>query len=127
MPTTQKQKDQRDALLYNLLPGERARIAKFQNGKDPITGAPLKPNSNLDHDHNSGLARGLLNPLTNKRLIENTDLLRAMIAYLEDPPAPKALGEKVYGLLGRAKRKKRMLYGPDGTKEPRPRSLTQNA
>lgn len=119
--TTQKQKDQRDALLYNLKPGEREQIRKFQGGRDPITGAPLKSNANLDHHHGSGLCRGLLNPLTNKAMIENTAMLVAMIRYLEDPPAPKALGEKVYGLLGRAKRKKVMRYGPLGTKQPVPR------
>jgi hypothetical protein len=121
MPTTQKQKDDRDRELYNLLPGERERMRKYQKGRDPITGQPLKPAAHCDHNHQTGAIRGLLNPLTNKRLIEDADLLTAMLKYLEDPPAPKALGEKVYGLLGRAKRKKVMKYGPLGTREPLPR------
>lgn len=111
-------KDRRDAELYNLLPGEREKIRAFQGGKDPITGQELKPYAQLDHDHRTGLIRGLLNPLTNKFLIDDVDRLEASVRYLVDPPAVKALGEKVYGLIGKAKRKKVMKYGPDGTLEP---------
>jgi hypothetical protein len=114
-------KEKRDALLYNLKPGERQRIAAFQGFKDPITGQPLKPNANLDHDHATGLCRGLLNPMTNKRLIDNRKTLIATLKYLENPPAVEALGEAVYGVLGRTTRKHRR-YGPDGSKEPRPRT-----
>jgi Recombination endonuclease VII len=116
-------KDKRDRLLYNLLPGEREKIARFQNYKDPITGYPLKARANLDHDHTSGLCRGLLNPLTNKRLVDDLTKLKKMETYLLNPPAVIALGEKVYGLIGRAKRKKTMLYGPAGTPLPQTRSV----
>ena len=108
----------RDRLLYNLLDGERAKIFAFQNGLDPISGRPLTPMANLDHDHRNGLVRGLLNPFTNKYLIDDLDILRASIRYLENPPAVLALNEKVYGLIGKAQRKKKMLYGPDGRLEP---------
>src|SRR5579859_1765707 len=121
MSKTLTPKEKRDALLYNLRPGERELIRSFQNNRDPITGDVLKPNANLDHDHTSGLCRGLLNPMTNKLLIDKRDVLIATLKYLENPPAVAALGEEVYGLLGRAKRKKRMVYGPDGSPTPRPR------
>lgn len=117
-------KEKRDALLYNLLPGERERIRAFQGGRDPITGQPLKPNANLDHDHKSGLCRGLLNPMTNKLLIDNRQTLIATLKYLENPPAVAALGEPVYGLMGRAKKKKVMIYGPNGTNRPHPRKAS---
>lgn len=115
---TSPSKDKRDALLYNLLPGERQKIAAFQGGRDPITGDELKPYAQLDHDHRTGLIRGLLNPLTNRFLIDDVDRLEASVRYLVDPPAVKALGERVYGLMGKAKRKKKMRYGPSGTPEP---------
>jgi hypothetical protein len=81
--------------------------------------------ANLDHCHRTGLVRGLLNPFTNKHLIDDLDILRASIAYLENPPAVRALG-RVYGLLGKAQRKKKMLYGPDGSPAPLPRSRGTN-
>lgn len=112
---------ERDRKLYNLLPGDRALIRAFQNDLDPITGAQLVVNAHLDHCHKTGLVRGMLNPLTNKFLIDNLEILHASIAYLENPPAPMALGGPVYGLIGKAQIKKVMKYGPGGTPEPLPR------
>jgi len=125
MSKTLTPKEKRDALLYNLRPGERDLIRSFQNNRDPITGDLLKPNANLDHDHATGLARGLLNPMTNKRLIDNRKVLIATLKYLENPPAVAALGEEVYGLIGKAKRKKVMKYGPNGQPKPTPRQSSR--
>jgi len=111
---------ERDRLLYNLLEGERDIIRAFQGNRDPITGEPLADWAHLDHDHKTGLIRGLLNPMTNKFLVDKLDILRASIAYLEHPPAVSALGE-VYGLIGKAQKKKKMLYGQDGSPVPQPR------
>lgn len=119
-------RDQRDALLYNLLPGDRAKIYAFQNGFDPISGRPLTPMANLDHDHRTGLVRGLLNPFTNKYLVDDFATLWATMKYLHAPPAVAALGEPVYGLLGKAQRKRKMLYGPDGRPDPQVRSRGAN-
>ena len=126
MPTS-RSKDQRDWELYGLLPGERDKIREYQRGLDPITGQPLKLNANLDHCHISGLCRGLLNPMTNKRLVDNITVLKRTLEYLENPPAVAALGEKVYGLIGKAKRKKKMRYGPMGTPDPQPRKNAKSA
>ncbi len=112
---------ERDRRLYNLLPGDRARIREYQGELDPITGEPLSVNAHVDHCHKTGLIRGMLNPLTNKFLIDDVMRLQASIAYLLNPPAPHALGGKVYGLLGKAQLKKVMKYGPDGAPEPQPR------
>jgi hypothetical protein len=114
-------RQKRDALLYNLRPGDRELIAAYQGGRDPVTGQTLKPNANCDHDHKSGLIRGLLNPMTNKLLIDNRQTLINTLKYLENPPAVAALGEKVYGLIGKAQRKKVMKYGPSGASVPHPR------
>jgi hypothetical protein len=114
-------RSERDRILYNLLPGDRGKIRAFQNELDPITGAALAVNAHVDHDHKNGLIRGMLNPLTNKFLIDNVDILRASIAYLLDPPAPRALGSPVYGLIGKAQIKKVMKYGPDGSLVPHTR------
>ena len=116
-------KAKRDAKFYNLLPGERQRIWDFQQGLDPISGLPLVPRANMDHCHTTGLVRGLLNPITNRKLVDNIALLKATLAYLENPPAPQALEEKVYGLIGRAQNKKKMLYGPSKTPQPIQRAV----
>lgn len=115
-------KAKRDREFYNLLPHEREVIRKAQGNKDPITGEPLSEHAHLDHDHKNGLVRGLLNPMTNKTLIDKLDILRKSIEYLEHPPAVRAIGT-VYGLIGKAKKKKKMLYGPDGSPEPQPRVM----
>ena len=115
---TDDYKAKRDAKFYNLLPGERQRIWDFQKGLDPISGLPLVPRANMDHCHITGLVRGLLNPITNRKLVDNIALLKSTLAYLENPPAPQALEEKVYGLIGRAQNKKKMLYGPSKTPQP---------
>lgn len=115
------QKEKRDAALYNLLPGEREKIRAHQGGRDPITGDLLKPNANMDHDHRTGLVRGLLNPMTNKKLQDDKNLLIRTLKYLDNPPAVAALGETVYGLVGRAQRKRRPRYGPNGSEKPHPR------
>jgi hypothetical protein len=118
-------RDQRDAVLYNLLPGEREILRQFQGGRDPISGMPLVPGANLDHDHKTGKVRGLLNPITNKFLVDNERRLLAMLSYIRNPPAPLALGETVFGLIGQAKHKKKMLYGPNGTSTPHPRKKNE--
>ena len=113
-------KAKRDREFYNLLPGDRDKIRAYQNYRDPITGEPLSDHAHLDHDHKTGLVRGLLNPMTNKFLIDKPEILRKSIEYLENPPAVKALGS-VYGLIGKAKKKKKMLYGPNGDPVPQHR------
>ena len=116
-------KQKNDAKLYNLLPGDRERIWAYQNGFDPISKMPLVPEANLDHDHSTGKIRGLLNPMTNKFLVDDEQKLIAMLLYIQHPPAPEALGETVYGVMGQAKHKKKMRYGPDGGPTPQVRAI----
>lgn len=103
------------AQLYNLTEEDREKIENFQKGACGISGRPpYGRRLNIDHDHKSGLIRGLLDWRINKGLAYFNDdpaLLRAAAAYLENPPAVAALGAPRYGLIGKAKKKRKMVYG----------------
>jgi len=65
---------------------------------------------NVDHDHTSGLVRGLLCWRCNSRVIgaarDDPSVLRAAAEYLDHPPACAAIGA-VYGRTGRVTKKRR--------------------
>jgi Recombination endonuclease VII len=119
------------AVLFNITPEEHNAIKEFQ-GNDPfyklLLAAPGKRDA-TDHSHDSGLVRGILEWRVNKAygLLEKAcpdnlpEVLRALALYHEYPPAVFALGECRYGLLGLARKKVKMLYGPYGSKTPQPR------
>jgi hypothetical protein len=102
--------------LYRITPTDYDEILRFQKGECPITGNSLITGvSNVDHCHRSGKVRGLLSPMVNKGLAffrDDPALLRAAADYLENPPATIALGAPRYGLIGKAIRKKKPIYGP---------------
>lgn len=101
--------------LYRLTSEDWNKILAFQGGVCPITGRlPGRVAFNTDHSHDTGLIRGLLSPWANKGLAYFDDdpaQLRRAAAYLESPPAVAALGREVYGLIGQARRKRKMVYG----------------
>lgn len=115
MPSPTSPRAKRLWQLYRLTEEEYNAILAHQGGVCPITGRlPGRVALNVDHCHETGLIRGLLSPLANKGLAYFNDdpyELRAAATYLESPPAPVALGRKVFGLLGQARRKKVMVYG----------------
>ena len=110
--------------LYRITPEEQDKVEQFQRDdsvlRDLLTRGDPKVPARLytDHSHTSGLFRGRLAYLINKGLgvIEGTykertsEILRALADYLEYPPAVKVIGPR-YGLLGRAKKKRKMIYG----------------
>lgn len=107
-------RDARLKRLYSLEPGEYEKILNFQEGKCFICRRPPKEGKNLhvDHNHISGLTRGLLCWVDNAALGKFRDDLKRVAnahAYLLDPPATAALGKQVFGRTGRItnKRKKR--------------------
>ena len=113
-------------MLYRITPEEQDLVENLQR-EDPtlqvlLTKGNILEKANLytDHDHTTGLFRGRLAYLINKALgtVENTykgrtsQVLRALASYLDNPPALR-LDIKRYGLIGRAKRKKTMIYGSE--------------
>jgi hypothetical protein len=54
-----------------------------------------------DHDHKTGVFRGLLCSWCNHRLLggarDSIDLLRQALGYMESPPAPAVVGVVVLG------------------------------
>ena len=104
--------------LYRITPEERAKIRDFQSNHK-IYKLLLGKNEGTDHNHKSGLIRGILDWRINRAygLLEKVcpdlpAMLRALATYHENPPAVLAIGVK-YGLVGQAKYKKKMVYGPN--------------
>jgi hypothetical protein len=99
--------------VFNLTPDEQLAILHAQGDKCAVCQKPIQlgtAGTNTDHDHKTGLVRGLLCHLCNRALglfRDNIELLRAAIAFLEAPPACRALGEERYGRLGRSTKKVR--------------------
>lgn len=102
--------------LYRITPQEQADIINHQDGKCPITKKTLVARRwGTDHDHKTGLIRGIIDWRVNRGLSffdDDPALLRAAADYLENPPATLALGAPRYGLIGKAIRKKKPIYGP---------------
>lgn len=85
------------------------KIFDYQHGVCCVCGrAPVDRRLSTDHDHRTGLIRGLLCQRCNRILgkIEDPrwemtpELLRKLTDYWEHPSAPIALGKEVYGLKG---------------------------
>lgn len=110
--------------FFRLTPEEYERIKKFQENHQ-VFRLLLGKQLNVDHAHDSGLVRGLLDFRVNKGygLIEkfakeNTaSVLRALADFYDSPPATTVLGGPRYGVIGLARPKKcKLVYGPPETK-----------
>jgi len=101
----EKARRARLARLFNITPEEWFIIAEHQGGVCAIcTLPPGKTRLAVDHDHKTGLVRGLVHWQCNAALAKLKDSSeRAFNAYryLENPPASAALGEPRYGRVGR--------------------------
>jgi hypothetical protein len=107
-------------VLYRITPKEQERIEAFQVSHDAFR-LLLGHRMGTDHDHKTGLIRGRLDWRINKALghfervatgPKLAEIFRALALYVEQPPAITALGGPRYGLIGLAKYKKKMVYGP---------------
>lgn len=104
--------------LFRLTLEEHDAIEAYQK-KHPVLRVLLGAWNGTDHCHDTGLIRGRLDFRLNKLLgfVESVDkenaanILRALAAYIDNPPAVTVIGLR-YGLVGKAKYKKKMVYGP---------------
>lgn len=117
-------------VLYRLTPEEYKKILEFQKGVCACCGKPPKRVSlAVDHCHTTGRVRGLLCWPCNHALgilRDKEETALRLSNYLTSPTAPLALGKETYGLIGKAKRKKKMIYGPpDAGKEKCPKSQSK--
>lgn len=120
--------------FYRITPEQQAAVEYFQRNDPTLNKLLERGNLDdktpallfMDHNHDTGLFRGRLAYLINKALgtLENSykdrtpAILRALAEYLDYPPAVRVLGPQ-YGLIGRAKQKKSMIYGSvDGPIKP---------
>lgn len=111
-------RDKRLRAQFNISADEWDEILEYQGGLCPLCeeknaksgknkGKP-KP-LNTDHDHKSGLTRGILCTGCNYRLKEwmTIEWLEKTLKYMKHPPATAALGEPRYGRKGRVTNKRR--------------------
>jgi hypothetical protein len=100
---------------YGLTLEQFDQIVEFQGGKCPVTGRDLFPENgkqliHVDHDHSSGIVRGVVTAYANTRLIgrlRSWTTAQALADYLRDPPATRALGGPVVAPGRPTKRRKK--------------------
>lgn len=103
----------RDAYLrrtYNISEEDYDKMLVFQEGGCAVCSRPgASRRLHVDHDHGTGLVRGLLcfqcNALLIRRGITPARFRKAAV-YLESPPAVAVLGER-YGITGPTKKRVR--------------------
>ncbi|MFC9974321.1 endonuclease domain-containing protein [Spirillospora sp. NPDC127200] len=92
--------EQRVMATYGLRSGEYDALFKAQDGRCAICRETRSQRLSVDHCHKSGVVRGLLCRRCNGRLLtaalDRPWVLRAAADYLEDPPAVRHLGERLY-------------------------------
>ena len=125
-------------LFYNITVEEYERIRDFMRRHPKFRkllnkeGTPRSyQREAVEHRHKDGLIRGAMAVMLNRAygLIERlygedtADVLEALAEFHRNPPAEQALGQKVYGIIGKAQKKKVMKYGPDGDPVPQQRTM----
>lgn len=84
--------------VYGITLGQYDRLMEAQEGSCAICGArPRSQRLAVDHDHRSGMVRGLLCKRCNHKMLggsgDNPDILRRAAAYLDAPPAFAVIGQ----------------------------------
>lgn len=92
--------EKRVTATYGPGPGEYDVLFEAQDGRCAICREPRRQRLSVDHDHKSGLVRGLLCRRHNGQLLpaarDRPEILRAAAEYLENPPALRHIGERRY-------------------------------
>lgn len=100
--------------IFSITPEEYDAILAEQGGGCGICGRPPTDGKRhaVDHDHKSGLIRGLLCFMCNKRVLgaRSADVLIRTAAYVQDPPAKRVIGDRV--APGRPKKKRKRTSAP---------------
>ncbi|MEV5883113.1 endonuclease VII domain-containing protein [Streptomyces sp. NPDC052020] len=85
---------------YGLAPGEYQALMDYQGGVCAICGQSRRYRLDVDHDHKTGVVRGLTCRLCNRRVLpgakDKPEVLRSAANYLEDPPAVRFLGQRFH-------------------------------
>jgi recombination endonuclease VII len=84
---------------FDITPEEYDAILEEQDGvcavcnKPPLAGKRLA----VDHDHTTGLVRGLLCYFDNRRVLgaRSASAIIALAEYVKDPPAWRVIGERI--------------------------------
>lgn len=83
---------------YGLEKGEYDKLFQAQGGVCAICRQPRKQRLSVDHDHKTGMVRGLLCRMCNGRLLtaakDKPEVLRAAADYLDNPIARDVIGER---------------------------------
>ena len=99
------------ATNFNITPEEYDAISILQGDACGICGRHPKPGKRLavDHDHKTGLLRGLLCYVCNRRVVaaRGANILIRAAAYVQDPPAYHIIGERIAPGRPKKARKKR--------------------
>lgn len=111
--------DRRVSETYGLLPGEYQKLFEAQDGKCAICLEPRSQRLSVDHDHKTGLVRGLCcrrcnNYLLAKGARDRPEVLRAAADYLEAPPAVATIGERYAAPEEPKPRRGRRRRAPEG-------------
>ncbi|MEV3860730.1 endonuclease VII domain-containing protein [Streptomyces sp. NPDC050095] len=85
---------------YGLAPGEYQALMEYQGHVCAICKQTRSYRLDVDHDHKSGLVRGLTCRLCNRRILsgarDEPEVLRNAAAYLEHPPAVRFIGPRYH-------------------------------
>lgn len=94
---------------YNITVGEYESMLLSQNGLCAICGHPPKTKRlAVDHDHKTGLIRGLLCAFCNRAIgmfRDDVNKFETVVTYLKRPPATVSLGGERFGVKGRVSNK----------------------
>jgi hypothetical protein len=106
--------DKRLQRTYGITLAQYDDMLDAQGGRCAICPRPaesMPTRLHVDHDHKTGLIRGLLCWWCNRKLLtgvkDDADLAEAAADYLRDPPAERVIGSVIAPAKPKRKRKRR--------------------